>query len=719
MCIPYWQALLNTSDWGMANMQWNLGWEKMNFWSGLNTGFMNASGAMDWITNPQVALWQASQANNGWNFNNSGSIFPSWQNIGNGWNMSPMNPWGNMGWTPSGNADGGNSGKTETTAQKEIKKVKSVYDAVKKIVKKDENFIDNDILVAFEKASSDYKEETDENGKTKKVKKTDEEKLADMKEAMKAFGSQRLRIALLEECGYRTKLVEAGFDFKASDNTLGTEDSSLISELDAMYTDVKSGNYVKLNTVVGAMKSDDVLQYISQWNEKYKTDKDRSIIRLVANNMPSNPGANGREGFKEAINKLTDNLCAKASDYESYEGVAKLKKELGDKQAELNKAFADTKTTSSTLKAKMNDVATAFEALYAKVRMQEAAAISKEIKDKYAETMNSIVEGTIPNDIIVDETKADLTSEGLKAPAADEIKEPKYKQNVSDNNEEEPEVKTWNQDVSSTTENNIQKLIDSGVLEETDSTDPKVYYSSEYKRYYTIKGGKLYRLNNNVKEVTKNGFVKLKDGKEVSVKSAISNQQAIIDAMVRKADDSKTTASAIANEEDGAYDLGYEVAQDLIGYTNSEELTNVKNSLAAINKNNVQSFLDGYYANDGGGNGLFLQLALETTKLKNSDVVPVMRAIVDAVPDDLRNTKQFRTLQRICRMYERKDGNSDFKMSHGDLGWGWNRIWGIDDLDQFDDAVEALFQLKDSADEIEEKNNTKTEDETSSGAEAS
>ena len=52
MGIPYWQALLNTSDWGMANMQWNLGWEKMNFWSGLNTGFMNASGAMDWLTSP-------------------------------------------------------------------------------------------------------------------------------------------------------------------------------------------------------------------------------------------------------------------------------------------------------------------------------------------------------------------------------------------------------------------------------------------------------------------------------------------------------------------------------------------------------------------------------------------------------------------------------------------------------------------------------------------
>ncbi len=158
-----------------------------------------------------------------------------------------------------------------------------------------------------------------------------------------------------------------------------------------------------------------------------------------------------------------------------------------------------------------------------------------------------------------------------------------------------------------------------------------------------------------------------------------------------------------AQEENGAYDLGYQVADDLIGYTNGKEFTKVKVTLTEINSENVIDFLKGYYANDGGGNGFFLQLGLEQQHFKNKFVVPVIKAFLDAVPTELRASDEFKTAQRIYRKCATRGDEEDFK--NFSWGWGWDRIWGIDELDQLDDAIEELLsQMKDNS-----SNETKTE----------
>ena len=158
-----------------------------------------------------------------------------------------------------------------------------------------------------------------------------------------------------------------------------------------------------------------------------------------------------------------------------------------------------------------------------------------------------------------------------------------------------------------------------------------------------------------------------------------------------------------AQEENGAYDLGYQVADDLIGVTNDDEYTRVKVTLTEINSENVIDFLKGYYANDGGGNGFFLQLGLESTHFKNKFVVPVIKAFLDAVPTEFRASDEFKTAQRIYRKCATRGDEKDFK--NFSWGWGWDRIWGIDELDQLDDAIEELLsQMKDNS-----SNETKTE----------
>ena len=158
-----------------------------------------------------------------------------------------------------------------------------------------------------------------------------------------------------------------------------------------------------------------------------------------------------------------------------------------------------------------------------------------------------------------------------------------------------------------------------------------------------------------------------------------------------------------AQEENGAYDLGYQTADDLIGVTNDEEYSRVKVTLTGINSENVIDFLKGYYANDGGGNGFFLQLGLESTHFKNKFVVPVIKAFLDAVPTEFRASDEFKTAQRIYRKCATRGDEKDFK--NFSWGWGWDRIWGIDELDQLDDAIEELLsQMKDNS-----SNETKTE----------
>ena len=156
---------------------------------------------------------------------------------------------------------------------------------------------------------------------------------------------------------------------------------------------------------------------------------------------------------------------------------------------------------------------------------------------------------------------------------------------------------------------------------------------------------------------------------------------------------SQQTSSGASFSKEDAYGKGRYLATDLIGYTNDEEYERIKKTLSQVNKDNVIELLKGYYSNGSGGNGLFLQLALESTKFKNSVVKPVAQALLDAIPAEYQDTEQYKLIRAIVNRIKENKDSDDFKMLNGDWGWGWNRIFGLDDLDQLDDAIEELLKM--------------------------
>ncbi len=151
------------------------------------------------------------------------------------------------------------------------------------------------------------------------------------------------------------------------------------------------------------------------------------------------------------------------------------------------------------------------------------------------------------------------------------------------------------------------------------------------------------------------------------------------------------SAQQVADSECGPYSLGHETASLLIGYTTDKELTTIKENLKTINKNNVKDFLIGYYNDNRGGNGLFKQIGLESTHLKNNDVVPAMKAALDAIPNEAKSSIEYREARRIYNLYSKKNGNEDFTL--GSWGWGWDRIFGNSELEKFDEAIQALLKI--------------------------
>lgn len=261
----------------------------------------------------------------------------------------------------------------------------------------------------------------------------------------------------------------------------------------------------------------------------------------------------------------------------------------------------------------------------------------------------------------------------------------------------------------------IDELLKSGKLRPTNCKNPKVYCTSEKvngrNKHYIIQNGKIYELAG-VTRVLENGKCFKDDpkkGNNIGNTAVIKREEvSISDIKTCGADSSNSSIADIAKQENGAYDLGYETARDLIGYTNDDEYKNVQARLGVINKDNVIDFLKGYYANDGGGNGLFLQLGLETKKFKNKEVNPVIKAFLDAVPENLHSSKEYKEAQRIYRRCCQRSEDSDFK--NFSWGWGWDRIVGTDELDQLDDAIEELMKKMESGDSTTLK--TETEEKT-------
>lgn len=145
---------------------------------------------------------------------------------------------------------------------------------------------------------------------------------------------------------------------------------------------------------------------------------------------------------------------------------------------------------------------------------------------------------------------------------------------------------------------------------------------------------------------------------------------------------------------------GSRFATDLIGYTTEGDSSRINRTLdrlledytPELNNKLTVNFLKGYYSNNGWfGSGMFEQLGSEndSSKITNGKAAALMKKIMDAVPQDKRESDDYKTLESAYQEYSSKNAEEKF----GDKSGMIARMFGTGYLDNLDDAVERLFDL--------------------------
>ena len=752
------------------------------------------------LLNPMLAIQQTMQSfqNGSWmnGMNNFGG-FGNFGNFGGFGNFGFGSPWGNFQspWT----RQDGQGGSGATAADKEYNKLKKALTEYKKSA---EAMGDNELVDKINSALN----------KSGKV----DEKLSAIKELCKSLDPTKMQNALLATDPYKADLIKIGY--KVSNNDA---DKDLQRRIEAAYTEIDTaGGTNKLCANVLSGEDDpEILKKLSFWNDKHNKTSDKSMLRAIAPKIPNKK--EDQTDYKKVVDCVTNSLISYSVRVkQNYDGTdfTNLDKSVDEVTKALKAA------TDNLNKTTVNKLADKVEDLYARLRLIEAERVRNNIQKDYNFMNNYFTNKSVIDDnLVVSETKKDLTSEGIKIPTNTDVV-PTNRQEVApstdlDNkpvDEQISELTTNSKDLHeratkkgkvyysnrgdnepaqwymkdgdklvqlkgvTSIDANGKCTMKSGAPTDLDklSDDNKVeVLPSEIKQYnatlkqikdysgrlvkcpttpqnwknagvtlYWLKGtingedgkphcqcfvvidNKLQKIDNAY--VDKQGVIRFFNGETLDVKDLTSAHCTPVTSIdeIQLTNEPKSTSGATtdtttgtttgakgntdnsyklskdeleirnkirttAQEENGAYDLGYQVADDLIGVTNDDEYTRVKVTLTEINSENVIDFLKGYYANDGGGNGFFLQLGLESTHFKNKFVVPVIKAFLDAVPTEFRASDEFKTAQRIYRKCATRGDEEDFK--NFSWGWGWDRFWGVDELDQLDDAIEELLsQMK-------------------------
>lgn len=196
------------------------------------------------------------------------------------------------------------------------------------------------------------------------------------------------------------------------------------------------------------------------------------------------------------------------------------------------------------------------------------------------------------------------------------------------------------------------------------------------------------------------------DGSEIKLFIDIIKHRYGFDYSFDKSDSEQSSklgeGSYIAKEiylEDGlkgAWNLGYSVSKKLDGITmNYKDCKEALNKLAtfpvkAKNLSVIKEFLTGYSLG-GARNGIFEQMASEYgDAFKNKDVLPFMKMLLDNVPKEKQDSKDYKFLQQTYEEYSKKPADDNFKNSK------WSAIscmFGCDTLDNLDEAVSRLYDI--------------------------
>lgn len=443
------KSIANSMMYMTPTFNFSIGYEYPEFWMFGNNLF-----------NPLLAMQQTLQA-----FQN-GSWMNGMNNWG-GWQMPWNTPWGT---TPSGSS----------TSNSEYDALKALITKYKEIGTKNSS-LSPSLLDKINNALN-------KSGKP-------EEKLEALRDLYKQLDKNKLEKALLELPEYKKMLDAAGYKFNGTNKE---EDTKLKKELNSLEQDIKNKKGDNLVAVSASENDPSILRIISYWNDTHKDDNSRGIIRLVANNLPSEESE--MKLHKKGINNLAMSLINKVEDFKSE--VDGDFSKLDEAKDNVSKALttANEKFTKENLLA----LAKEFDTLYAMLRMMEAERVRNTINTKYGflNDISSTDKDIADDNLIVEDTKADLKNEGIKV---DDIEiDTVPKEDVDDVSDVD--------DSDMTAEEKLDAL--KGKIAETDREG--VYttvQTSEHEpaKFYTFKEDKLVELKG-VKSIDKDGNCTMADG---------------------------------------------------------------------------------------------------------------------------------------------------------------------------------------------------------------
>ena len=427
-----------------------------------------------YLTAYQNGTWQCNQGFGGFNFGG----------IGNGFNFGNMfgSNWGNFG---NNNTNGTTTGSSELDALKAlITKYKEIGEKNCSLSPSLKDKITNTL---------------NKSGST-------EEKLTALKDLYKILDKSKLEQAMLQMTEYKEMLTEAGYDFKSSNRE---KDAELKKELNTLEQDIK-GEGKQLTLLTGSENDPSILRKISYWNDTHKDANNRSILRLIAENIPSD--SSKQTQYKIGVKNLSMSLINKVEDFKASASgeFTKLDKAKNEVSEALSKAEKDFTKNNIT------DLAQKFEKLYAMLRILEAEKTRNAIKAKFS-FLNNIASDDkdfVTDNLIVAETKADLKKEGISFNESD----------IDEIKQDAVEDYTDIDDKYDTPEEKVKALMadDTKALAKTDKDG--VYKSTatntnEPVKHYVIKDDKLVELKG-VKSIDKNGMCTKVDGKQVNLEKA-------------------------------------------------------------------------------------------------------------------------------------------------------------------------------------------------------
>ena len=622
--IPYPLAILDTSNFGMMNMQWNLGMEKLNYFTSLWNTMPCFNYCDNSLLDPSLAIWQAQQNWNnggccsaaggmwgpiGWNpagtngttpnFNGSGFQFPGF----NGGNFqTPQFPGFGGGLWNSGNNSGGSGNSTEAT---KLEPYKKMFEKFKK-----EKILSDETIKAYNEA----------------MKKTDiNERLAAVKEVFAKIDPKNIKAAALNDDSIKKSLKASGyyFDGDTSNNSGVTLDGTIENLLTDLSTKKTPESFTTLASLLKQSNDSAIIQTMSYWNNS----NGDSIIKFVANNLK--PG-----DYKPGVENFVTALLNEANKFKSSKETMKKKEELSKEFENVEKVFenykdttesADGKKYRAALKSALLKLAPKVDSLYAQIRMQQATQIDADLKEKYGE-LNNAKEGVIPENMISEATKKDLEKEKMTAPdkVDNVVKTSQYVSEVKKEDEgveDVPEEKAAEDSAKKQNETGQQRadrLVKEGKLTKLSingcyRTDTGRQKTQE--DYYMIKNGELVKLNG---WISQHGYLVFKDGKTPSIhvsKLKPEHYTKFTDDEIQIKDNIVTPpAGSFENDPDTTQQFINEMKTEqdgqVVSFSSSSERHTMKDN--AKSGGYTQTSVNGYYYKKKGSKVTYYKYDLET-----------------------------------------------------------------------------------------------------------